>query len=248
MPISSLHHQQKSNTHHYENHENIVLNERNHLKSVSNNRKESKQNDYAKIECLKYKHEGNKSNYQYYPKHEVEHKYENLKKPGHWDKERKAAEEGDVNEEKDNLISIKNLENLVENNRECNFRFGYGDGGGAGEWSKCQDVPEAPVRDPSSLKSIKYGPGHEKYPSWPGSVKHGGGEKPQRSHSWTDQTNYPKEKVTTYVRPYSMRANPAFTQQVSRPFRRRLKCFVVTPALLQLHKCNVLRIQTKKEF
>ncbi|CAG9839235.1 unnamed protein product [Diabrotica balteata] len=27
--------------------------------------------------------------------------------------------------------------------------------------------PTPPVRDSSSLKSIKYGPGHEKFPSWP---------------------------------------------------------------------------------
>lgn len=27
--------------------------------------------------------------------------------------------------------------------------------------------PAPPVRDSSSLKSIKYGPGHEKFPSWP---------------------------------------------------------------------------------
>ncbi|KAL0279760.1 UNVERIFIED_CONTAM: hypothetical protein PYX00_001249 [Menopon gallinae] len=224
MPTSSLHQQKSTSTHHYENHENIVLNERNQLKSASNNRKESKQNDYARIEYLKYKHEGGKPGYQYYGKHEFEHKYENLKKPVIWEAEKKGTEEGDAEEEKDNsLISIKNLENLVENNRECAFRFGYGD---AGDWSKCQDVPEAPVRDPSSLKSIKYGPGHEKYPSWPGSVKHEGGEKPQRSHSWTDQTSYPKEKVTTYVRPYSMRANPAFTQQLKTVMER---CEKISP-------------------
>ncbi|XP_021936810.1 uncharacterized protein LOC110838176 isoform X3 [Zootermopsis nevadensis] len=81
--------------------------------------------------------------------------------------------------------------------------------------------PAPPVRDASSLKSIKYGPGHEKFPSWPVSAAAdvpqsmrsapGGGS--HRSKSWTDHTNYPKEKGITYTRPYMKRPNPAFTQQ-----------------------------------
>lgn len=82
--------------------------------------------------------------------------------------------------------------------------------------------PAPPVRDPSSLKCVKYGPGHEKFPSWPVSAAAdtpqsmrsapGGGS--HRSKSWTDHTNYPKEKGITYTRPYMKRPNPAFTQQV----------------------------------
>ncbi|PNF15783.1 hypothetical protein B7P43_G10424 [Cryptotermes secundus] len=81
--------------------------------------------------------------------------------------------------------------------------------------------PAPPVRDPSSLKCVKYGPGHEKFPSWPVSAAAdtpqsmrsapGGGS--HRSKSWTDHTNYPKEKGITYTRPYMKRPNPAFTQQ-----------------------------------
>ncbi|XP_069684849.1 protein Shroom isoform X2 [Periplaneta americana] len=81
--------------------------------------------------------------------------------------------------------------------------------------------PPPPVRDASSLKGVKYGPGHEKFPSWPVSAAAdtpqavrgppGGGS--HRSKSWTDHTNYPKEKGITYTRPYMKRPNPAFTQQ-----------------------------------
>jgi hypothetical protein len=28
-------------------------------------------------------------------------------------------------------------------------------------------APTPPVRDASSLKAVRYGPGHEKFPSWP---------------------------------------------------------------------------------
>jgi hypothetical protein len=83
--------------------------------------------------------------------------------------------------------------------------------------------PAPPVRDPSSLKCVKYGPGHEKFPSWPVSAAAdtpqsarsvpGGGS--HRSKSWTDHTNYPKEKAITYTRPYMKRPNAAFTQQVA---------------------------------
>ncbi|KAJ8922397.1 hypothetical protein NQ315_004342 [Exocentrus adspersus] len=82
--------------------------------------------------------------------------------------------------------------------------------------------PAPPVRDSSSLKSIKYGPGHEKFPSWPVPAKadtpqalrnqsSGGGS--HRSKSWTDHTNYPKEKVVTYTRPYMKRQHSQYTQQ-----------------------------------
>lgn len=90
--------------------------------------------------------------------------------------------------------------------------------------------PAPPVRDASSLKSIKYGPGHEKFPSWPVSAAAdtpqsmrsppGGGS--HRSKSWTDHTNYPKEKGITYTRPYMKRPNPAFTQQVK---EKKRQCF-----------------------
>lgn len=86
--------------------------------------------------------------------------------------------------------------------------------------------PAPPVRDSSTLKSIKYGPGHEKFPSWPVPAA---AEAPQalrgppsggshRSKSWTDHTNYPKEKVVTYTRPYMKRQHSSHTQQVSKCF------------------------------
>ncbi|KAJ3661134.1 hypothetical protein Zmor_005547 [Zophobas morio] len=81
--------------------------------------------------------------------------------------------------------------------------------------------PAPPVRDSSSLKSIKYGPGHEKFPSWPVPAAAetppalrgppGGGS--HRSKSWTDHTNYPKEKVVAYTRPYMKRQHSSYTQQ-----------------------------------
>ncbi|XP_022921124.1 protein Shroom [Onthophagus taurus] len=81
--------------------------------------------------------------------------------------------------------------------------------------------PAPPVRDASSLKSIKYGPGHEKFPSWPvpaaadapqaTKAPPGGGS--HRSKSWTDHTNYPKEKVVTYTRPYMKRQHSSHIQQ-----------------------------------
>ncbi|KAG5884834.1 hypothetical protein JTB14_029431 [Gonioctena quinquepunctata] len=81
--------------------------------------------------------------------------------------------------------------------------------------------PAPPVRDSSTLKSVKYGPGHEKYPSWPVQAA---AETPQalrnqnnggshRSKSWTDHTNYPKEKVVPYTRPYMKRQHSSYTQQ-----------------------------------
>ncbi|XP_026678284.1 protein Shroom-like [Diaphorina citri] len=83
--------------------------------------------------------------------------------------------------------------------------------------------PPTPVRDASSLKSIRYGPGHEKFPSWPevalsrsGPV--GGGS--FRSKSWTDQTHYSKETPAPPTRPYMKRPNPAFTQQLKTVMER----------------------------
>lgn len=87
----------------------------------------------------------------------------------------------------------------------------------------------APCRDPSSLKQIRYGPGHEKYPSWPipvssaqqidpagetHPVKLVVGTGSTRSKSWTEQTDYPKEKTPSYARPYMKRVNPSYTQQL----------------------------------
>ncbi|XP_067012486.2 protein Shroom isoform X2 [Anabrus simplex] len=94
--------------------------------------------------------------------------------------------------------------------------------------------PTPPVRDASSLKGVKYGPGHEKFPSWPVSAAAdtpaaarpapGGGS--HRSKSWTDHTNYPKEKGLTYTRPYMKRTNPAFTQQLKTVMER---CEKISP-------------------
>ncbi|XP_043286569.1 protein Shroom [Venturia canescens] len=90
--------------------------------------------------------------------------------------------------------------------------------------------PTPPVRDASSLKGVCYGPGHEKYPSWPSAPErhpdeetsgeinaHGGSH---RSKSWTDHTTYPKEKPAQYTRPLAKRPNPAFTQQLKTVMER----------------------------
>lgn len=82
--------------------------------------------------------------------------------------------------------------------------------------------PPAPVRDASSLKAVRYGPGHEKFPSWPGEVAPrsnvtGGST---RSKSWTEHTNYPKEQPPPVSRPYNRRVNPAFTQQLKTVMER----------------------------
>ncbi|CAG9763064.1 unnamed protein product [Ceutorhynchus assimilis] len=76
--------------------------------------------------------------------------------------------------------------------------------------------PAPPVRDSSSLKSIKYGPGHEKFPSWPvpeAAARSTSNCGSTRSKSWTDHTNYPKEKVIAYTRPYMKRQNSQYAQQ-----------------------------------
>nr|CAD7455203.1 unnamed protein product [Timema tahoe] len=77
-----------------------------------------------------------------------------------------------------------------------------------------------PVRDAASLKGVKYGPGHEKFPSWPGSSDSAPGGGSTRSKSWTDHTNYPKEKAQGYTRPYMKRTNPAYTQQLKTVMER----------------------------
>lgn len=213
MPTNSL--QQKSGRNHYENHSNLVSKQENRLKNYTTNEviDDRKSRDYTRIEYLKYKRESSESCYDRYDdvnKKELEHRYENLSARSDFkglEEKKKSRKSNEVQDK--NVTSIG--EDPIKNEGGCGFRFGYGDDDRSGN----RNVPEAPVRDPSSLKSIKYGPGHEKYPSWPGSVQTETGEKPQRSRSWTDQTDYPKEKVTTYARPCNKRANPAFTRQVS---------------------------------
>ncbi|XP_043485248.1 protein Shroom [Leptopilina heterotoma] len=88
--------------------------------------------------------------------------------------------------------------------------------------------PTPPVRDASSLKSVCYGPGHEKYPSWPSAPERHPEEEihtstntgSHRSKSWTDHTNYPKEKPAQYTRPHNKRPNPTFTQQLKTVMER----------------------------
>lgn len=75
--------------------------------------------------------------------------------------------------------------------------------------------PPPPVRNSSSLKYIRHQPQtHEKYPSWPAvpasesdssnvtlfSSKSSPAATSHRSNSWTEQTNYPKERIA-YCRP-----------------------------------------------
>nr|XP_045588001.1 uncharacterized protein LOC123749922 [Procambarus clarkii] len=108
--------------------------------------------------------------------------------------------------------------------------------------------PPPPVRDASSLKYIKYGPGHEKYPSWPvpagnqviqhGSAPHDANVSglpdsssqspaPQGSHrskSWTEQSEYPKEKAGGYARPYNKKPlNQSFQRQLKTVMERSEK-------------------------
>ena len=81
--------------------------------------------------------------------------------------------------------------------------------------------PPPPVRDASSLKYVKYGPGHEKHPSWPMPASAAGAALPssahaqsqsQRTKSWTEQTDYAKEPAANYVRPYTKRQNAVYSQ------------------------------------
>ncbi|XP_043192642.1 serine/arginine repetitive matrix protein 2-like isoform X2 [Amphibalanus amphitrite] len=79
------------------------------------------------------------------------------------------------------------------------------------------DVPE---RDPASLTHIRYGPGHEKYPSWPvpaaaepESGPLSGGS--FRSKSWTDNSELPKDRAPAggYTRPHAKKSFSATFQQ-----------------------------------
>ena len=85
--------------------------------------------------------------------------------------------------------------------------LGIPDVNGSGGFSPSSPPPPPPpVRDASSLKYVKYGPGHEKHPSWPIPASQGGGGgggqgQSQRSKSWTDHTDYPKEPPASYTRP-----------------------------------------------
>lgn len=218
MPTSSIQ-KKSSGTNHYENHESLLLNERNKEKCILSEQKKTSETDYPQIGYATFKSEIDKNGFNYYN----DHRYENLETTDYisWSSDKNDKLEFELKESRireeicqNGGESVNKIEDLLEKVIECGFRFGYG--GGGGDWCGGKDVPEAPARDPSSLKSIKYGPGHEKYPSWPGSVRSESGEKPQRSHSWTEHTNYHKEKVTSYARPHNKRMNPAFTQQVSR--------------------------------
>ncbi|XP_012279440.1 protein Shroom [Orussus abietinus] len=96
------------------------------------------------------------------------------------------------------------------------------------ERDEASPPPTPPVRDAASLKGVCYGPGHEKYPSWPSAPErhpdkdaHSSGHSgSHRSNSWTDYTNYPKEKPAQYTRPHMKKPNPTFTQQLKTVMER----------------------------
>ena len=106
--------------------------------------------------------------------------------------------------------------------------------------------PPPPVRDASSLKYIKYGPGHEKFPSWPvpagnaGEVinsvtdnetstlsesltaPHGS----HRSKSWTEQSDYPKDTSGGYTRPHHKKhLNPLYQHQLKTVMEKSEKIY-----------------------
>lgn len=118
------------------------------------------------------------------------------------------------------------------------------------ERDEASPPPTPPVRDASSLKGVCYGPGHEKYPSWPSAperhpdedIHSSGHSGSHRSKSWTDHTNYPKEKPAQYTRPHTKRPNPAFTQQVTYKTLFVFRKTIVT--LHRLHSSNVNRAFT----
>ncbi|XP_063244622.1 uncharacterized protein LOC134545119 [Bacillus rossius redtenbacheri] len=86
---------------------------------------------------------------------------------------------------------------------------------------RAADSSSPPVRDAASLKAVNYGPGHEKFPSWPGSCEQAPGPGgPHRCQSWADHTSYPKEQAAGYSRPHAKRANSAFTQQLKTVMER----------------------------
>lgn len=115
------------------------------------------------------------------------------------------------------------------------------------ERDEASPPPTPPVRDASSLKGVCYGPGHEKYPSWPSAperhsdedIHSSGHSGSHRSKSWTDHTNYPKEKPAQYTRPHTKRPNPAFTQQVTCKALYVSRKIVVVPR--RLYNLNVDR-------
>ncbi|KAH0535885.1 hypothetical protein KQX54_019858 [Cotesia glomerata] len=109
------------------------------------------------------------------------------------------------------------------------------------EADEASPPPTPPVRDASSLKGVCCGPGHEKYPSWPSTASehhHHHQHYPDndidsssidlecsqsgshRSKSWTDDTNYSKDKPAQYSRPLAKRPNPTFTQQLKTVMER----------------------------
>ncbi|XP_054276489.1 protein Shroom-like [Macrosteles quadrilineatus] len=111
---------------------------------------------------------------------------------------------------------VKNTTSLLSLLHNCSSHQHYPQGSvGSGS------PPPAPVRDVSSLKAVRYGPGHEKYPSWPAPAAPrtslGGSS---RSKSWTDQTHYPKEEPPSISRPYNKRINPLFSQQLKTVMER----------------------------
>ncbi|KAK6627214.1 hypothetical protein RUM44_009691 [Polyplax serrata] len=231
MPTSSLR-KKSTGTNHYENHNSFLLNELNKGKNSDNNRKLS-ESDYSQINYSAYQtKETGKTSFNYYN----DHRYENLDttdyiswscvKDDTFDYQLEEDAVVVVGEGEDNDTTRKVGEKVSDNTGECGFRVGLV----GGDWCRDQDVPDAPTRDPVSLKSIKYGPGHEKYPSWPGSVRPDTSDKPQRSHSWTEKTTYPKEKVTSYARPYTKRTNASFTQQLKTVMER---CEKITPESYQ---------------
>ena len=114
--------------------------------------------------------------------------------------------------------------------------------------------PSPPVRDSSTLKSINYGPGHEKYPSWPipaaadtsPGLKGPPSGGSHRSKSWTDHTNYPKEKVVMYTRPYMKKQYSLQTQQVQLLFLCNYINFAVN--WLKLRRKIVLEYMYKQFY
>ncbi|XP_045464053.1 protein Shroom [Harmonia axyridis] len=115
-------------------------------------------------------------------------------------------------------VKQQNLYSYLQNQQSLS----YGSAESAAATPRDESPPPAPpVRDSSTLKSIKYGPGHEKFPSWPvpaaaetpQALRNPPGGGSHRSKSWTDHTNYPKEKVVAYSRPYMKKQHSTYTQQ-----------------------------------
>lgn len=125
--------------------------------------------------------------------------------------------------------------------------------------AKLPSPPPPPVRDASSLKYIRYGPGHEKFPSWPVPAGASSLVLPQgcpnphdanvsglpdasgsfltppqgshRSHSWTEQSKYPKEKCAGYARPFLKKQfNSSFQKQLLTVME---KCEKISPEVFK---------------